>query len=193
MKQPALVGRNDFVLVVIDIQERLAVTMARRDAVIASATKLIKTAALVSAPIVITRQYPKGLGDTEPMVVESLGDVAARGAEVSYLDKTAFCACRDESFNSALARIGRQQVVLVGMESHICITQTALELMAAGYEVHVPADGCCSRDAENHAVAMDRMRAAGVVVTTTESVMYEAVGVAGTDEFKGLLGIVKGA
>ncbi len=112
---------------------------------------------------------------------------------MAHVDKTAFCACGEPAFLSALESFGRPQVVIVGMETHICVTQTALDLLGRGYRPQVVADACCARRPDDHAIALDRMRAAGVVVTTTQSVMYEAVGVAATDEFRALLEIVKAA
>jgi nicotinamidase-related amidase len=187
-----LIDRDDLVLVVIDIQERLAAVMERREQVLAASSKVIRTSALVGAPIVVTRQYPQGLGGTEPEVISVLEGVATDGATVVDVDKTTFCSCGEPAFLEALAATGRRQVALVGMETHICVTQTALDLVGRGYRVQVVADACCSRAAENHDNALDRLRAAGVVVTNSESLMYEAVGVAGTPEFKALLGIVKG-
>jgi len=90
-----------------------------------------------------------------------------------------------------LAATQRRQLVIAGMESHICVVQTALAALREGYDVHVVGDGCCSRDMAAHESAMARLRAAGAVITTTESVLYELVGEAGTDEFRELLGIVK--
>lgn len=186
------VDRNKAVLVVIDMQDRLAAAMDARDSVIRATGMLARTFALVGAPIVMTRQYPKGLGDTVPELEELFLGLARDGARVSGVDKMAFCAASEHEFADALGGTGRRQVVLAGMETHICIAQTALALIAQGYQVQVVADACCSRFADNHAVALDRLRSAGAVVTTAESVMYEMVGVAGTDEFKSLLGIVKG-
>ena len=117
--------------------------------------------------------------------------IAEEGATVVGVDKTAFCACAELEFIETLGAWNRPQVVLAGMETHICITQTALELACRGYAVHVVADACCSRDRLMHDVSLDRLRAAGLTVTTSESVMYEIVGQAGTDEFRALLRIVK--
>ncbi len=110
---------------------------------------------------------------------------------MNRLDKTSFCACGEPGFLEALEATGRRQVVLTGMETHICVTQTALDLVGRSYRVQVPADACCSRSSHDHEVSLARLRQAGVVVTLAESVMYEAVGVAATDEFRSLLEIVK--
>lgn len=183
--------REDALLVVVDIQQRLAAAMDRRDAVAAAAVRLIKTAALVGVPIVVTRQYPEGLGDTDPTVARALEAVEAEGHAVMHADKLAFDCFADTGFGQILAASGRSQLLLAGMETHICIAQTALHALRSGLEVQVASDACCSRDLETHSLALDRMRAAGAVVSSTESVMYELVGAAGTDEFRSLLRIVK--
>lgn len=187
-----LVDRHQAALVVIDMQDRLAAVMGSRDPVVRATTMLARTFALVGAPIVLTRQYPKGLGETVPELEELFLELARDGARVAGVDKMAFCAASEHKFADALTGTGRRQVVLAGMETHICVTQTALALIAQGYQVQVVADACCSRNPQDHAVALDRLRSAGAVVTAAESVMYELVGKAGTDEFKSLLEIVKG-
>ncbi len=187
-----LAERHEAVLVLVDMQERLASAMAERERVVGASGRLARTCQLVGAPIILTRQYPQGLGDTEPELEQALAAIADDGGTVLRLDKTAFCACGEPEFVELLASLDRPQVILAGMETHICITQTALDLVLRGYSVQVVADACCSRDRAMHDVALDRLRAAGVVVTTSESVMYELVGRAATDEFRSLLRIVKG-
>ncbi len=189
--EEALVERNSFALVIIDIQERLAAAMSDRTRVAVAAGKLAQTAAVVDAPVIVTRQYPQGLGPNIPELEEVLTSLAERGANVQSVDKTAFCCAAEPAFEDVLRATGRRQVVIAGMETHICVVQTAIVLAAQGYTVHVAADACCSRDSSFHDLALDRMRAVGVIVTTSESVMYEAIGRAGTDDFKRLLGIVK--
>lgn len=187
-----LVHRASLVLVLVDVQEKLAAAMDRRDSVIAAIVRLIRFAELIGAPIVVTRQYPEGLGDTVPEILEAL-DTARGSVSVAVVDKLSFCACDEPAFLEALYETGRSQVVVAGMESHICVTQTALTLAKKTYPVHVVADACCSRRDEDHSVALERLRSASVVVTTSESVMYEAVSRAGTEEFRRLLAIVKEA
>jgi nicotinamidase-related amidase len=187
----ALVDRREAVLVLVDMQEKLARAMSEREHVLAAAVRLARAFALVAAPVIVTRQYPQGLGDTEPALEEALVQIAEQGATVIGIDKTAFCCCREAAFLDGLAAYGRSQVVLAGMETHICIAQTALDLASRDYSVQVAADACCSRDGRMHDIALDRLRAAGVVVTASESVMYELVERAATEEFRALLKIVK--
>lgn len=184
MAPSTMLRRDSAVLVIIDIQPRLADAMPRRDAVVAASVLLARAASVMQLPVIVTRQYPKGLGDTVPELAE-----VTPGA--TTVDKVSF-SCPDEpSFRAALEQTRRRQVVLAGMEAHICVTQTALALLAEGYEVHVVADATCSRRDADQAVALDRLRAAGIVVTTTESAIYEALGAAGTPEFAGVLEAVK--
>ena len=186
----SIVGRDTATLVIIDAQERLGAVMERRAAVLDAAGKLARTASIVGVPIVATRQYPAGLGDVEPVLRSTL-EAVAETTPVSWVDKFAFDCFAEQGFVAALAESGRKQLVIAGMETHICVVQTALFALRAGFDVHVVADACCSREAAAHEIALDRLRSAGAVVTTTESVQYELVGVAGTDEFRSLLRIVK--
>jgi len=187
---PDLIDRDDLVVLVVDVQDRLAAAMEHRDATMAAIVRLIRVAALVGAPIVVTRQYPEGLGGTVPEVEAALEE-ASGVVPVGIVDKTAFCACSEPEFSAVLEVSGRRQVAVVGMETHICVTQTALALVAAGYRVHVVEDACCSRRARDHGTALARLQAHGVTVTCAESLMYEAVGRAATPEFKRLLAVVK--
>ncbi len=189
--EDTLVRADDLVVVIVDIQERLAAVMDDRHRVESRSAKLARTAALVGAPIILTRQYPKGLGPVVDSIERVLLELARDGAHVIGVDKTAFCCEAEPTFRTALESTGRRQVVLCGMETHICVAQTALALAAADYGVQVAADACCSRERDSHEVALERLRFAGVTVTLTESVMYEAVGEAATDRFRALLQIVK--
>lgn len=184
--------RDQTALVVIDIQERLAAAMERREQVIARTTLLLRVAGIVGLPVIVTRQYPKGLGDTEPALAAEIEALEAIGAAVTHADKLAFdCFC-DREFVRSFVATGRSQVLIAGMESHICVCQTALSGLRESFDVHVAADATCSRKQYAHETAMARLRAAGAVVTTAESAAYELVGAAGTDEFRSLLGAVKG-
>ena len=184
--------RGNAVLIVIDVQERLTVAMPRRDAVVAATGKLVLTAALIGVPVLVTRQYPKGLGDTDPALLSAIDVAQQAGVYAGVIDKVAFDCFGETAFVTALRDTGRTQLIIAGMETHVCIAQTVLSGLGRGFDVHVAADACCSRGDENHRLALDRMRNAGAVVTATESVMYELVGEAGSEEFRALLGIVKG-
>ncbi len=160
MAQPKLLRAGDSSLVVIDIQERLAATMPERESVARATGILLEAAGLLGIPVTLTEQYPKGLGRT-------VREVAAKlPAGAVQVEKTCFSA-------SPVLALDRPQAVLAGMETHVCVLQTALELAATGREVFVAADAVCSRSEANHRNALARMESAGVVVTNTESVLFE--------------------
>ena len=184
-------NREHTALLVIDLQERLAAAMDRRHEVVSTATFLCQVAGVTGVDVLSTRQYPRGLGETEPVVAAALDAVASLGGTVLHADKMAFDCFRDPAFCEALIATDRRQLLITGMETHICVAQTALSALARGYDVHVVADGCCSRDDGSHRIALDRLRAAGAVITVAESAAYELVGEAGTAEFKELLKVVK--
>jgi nicotinamidase-related amidase len=184
--------RDRSVLVVVDIQERLAAAMADADRVIGRTALLVRSAAIVGLPIVVTRQYPKGLGGLRAEVETLLVEAENSGAEVVRADKVTFDCFAEPSFSSAIEAMGRSQIVLAGMESHICIAQTTLTALSRGFDVHLAADACCSLDVANHQLALVRLGLAGAQISTAESVAYELVREAGTPEFKRLLSAVKG-
>ncbi|HKJ08245.1 MAG TPA: hydrolase [Gammaproteobacteria bacterium] len=183
----ALTHADTAQLVVIDVQQRLAGAMGSEDRarVLRNAAILLQTAGTLQVPVIATQQYPKGLGPTEPDVADHLPAQAVR------LDKTVFSCCRADGFNAAVSATGRSQVVLAGMETHVCVLQTALELHAQGHQVFVVEDACCSRDPANASNAARRLRHAGVIVTNTESVVFEWLGDARHEAFKALSALVR--
>lgn len=184
MGSPLAIDRQDAVLVLVDMQCALADAMERRDTVVGASELLARACAILDIPVLVTRQYPKGLGDTVPELAEATGAAAV-------IDKVTFSCLAEPAFRERLEGLGRRQVVLAGMETHICITQTALALLAEEYRVHVVADATCSRRGTDHKQALDRLRSAGVQVTVAESVIYEALERAGTPEFRSVLELVK--
>ena len=178
MAEPKLVRAADSALVVIDIQERLASVMPAREAVVRGTGILLQAAARLQIPVWFTEQYPKGLGSTVAEVGALLPQAAQR------VEKTCFSAC-------AALPLTRPQVVLAGMEAHVCVLQTALELAAAGQEVFVAADAICSRTEANHANALTRLQNAGVVVTNTESVIFEWLRDAAHEHFRAISKLIR--
>jgi nicotinamidase-related amidase len=173
-----LARASDSALVVIDIQERLAAVMAGRESVLRKAGILVEAAVRLGVPLIVTEQYPKGLGATAPELAAKLPPETAR------VEKTTFSAC------GALP-LTRAQVVIAGMEAHVCVLQTALELAAAGREVFVVADATCSREDANYLNAIARMQAAGIVITNTESVVFEWLRDAGHRHFRDLSKLIR--
>lgn len=188
----SVLSREHALLVVVDIQERLAAAMERRQQVLDKTSLLIRAASIVGVPILVTRQYPKGLGDVEPALAGVLEEVRAAGKRVSVVDKVSFDCFGEQSFCDSIADSGKAQLLFAGMETHICITQTALAGLRENFDVHVAGDATCSREAESHELALQRLAHAGAVITSSESAAYELVGRAGTEEFKALLSAVKG-
>jgi len=183
--------RQNAALVVVDLQDRLVAAMPEKARVFEATALLVRVATIVGVPIIVTRQYPRGLGDLAPEVSALVSEAQSAGADVVQLDKVTFDCFGEEEFGAAVAGTGRSQLIIAGMESHICICQTALAAVRNGFDVHVVADACCSRNSSNHDAALTRIAHSGAVVTTSESVAYELVGAAGTDEFKLLLAAVK--
>jgi nicotinamidase-related amidase len=138
----------------------------------------------VGVPAIATEQYPRGLGPTDPAVAAALPE------GTPLLDKTCFACGGDEAFRLALAAAERRQVVLAGMEAHVCVLQTAL-LLHGDYQVFVVEDAVCSRNPDHHRNAMERLRQAGVTVTNTESVLFEWLRDAAHAQFKAVSALVK--
>ncbi|SMF95320.1 Nicotinamidase-related amidase [Methylomagnum ishizawai] len=180
MNIPSLCSADDSVLVVVDLQIRLLAAMAEADRahLVKHTETLLQAAGALEIPVLYTEQYPKGLGPTVPALVERLPAMAL------CFEKTAFSCCAAEGFLSALKASGRGQVVLVGQEVHVCVLQTALELLALGFRVFVVEDGVCSRAQGHKHNALARLREAGAVVTNVESVLFEWLRDAAHPEFK---------
>jgi nicotinamidase-related amidase len=177
-------------VLVVDVQDRLAAAMPpeARAACERNVGLLVELARRKGMPVVVSEQYPKGLGPTTRAVQDA---IAAPGVEVHRFEKVEF-ACPDAPpFGDIFARLGRRQWIVAGMEAHVCVYQTVRGLAAAGAAVHVPRDAVVSRTAENHAVGLDLIERAGGIVTSTEVVVFDALQRAGTDDFKALSKLIK--
>jgi nicotinamidase-related amidase len=174
-------------LVVIDIQEKLLPPIFQRDQLVRNAQLLIRAAEILKIPVLISTQYSKGLGGTVPEVASLLPGVES-------IDKTLFSCFGSDAFCSLLKRLpgNRNTLLLCGMESHICVAQTALAALREGYLVHVASDAVSSRTEWNWRVGLDRMRAAGAVISSTEMMIYELMGSSSSAAFKALLPHLKG-
>jgi nicotinamidase-related amidase len=168
-------------LLVIDVQEAFRPAVADFDRVARAAGMLVEGANAVGIPILVTEQYPQGLGHTVPEVADRLPD-ATRPVE-----KVCFSACEAEGFD--LGR--REQVLLCGVESHVCVNQTALDLLEAGVEVHVAADAVGSRTEENRRIGLRKVERAGAWLTSVETALFELVRRAGTEQFKRVQALVR--
>ena len=162
------------ILIVVDVQEGFRKAIPEFDQIAKAAATLIEGAEAIGIPIVVTEQYPKGLGETVPEVAEHLPE----GTEP--LAKVCFAASDAEGFDLG----GRDQALVCGIETHVCVNQTALDLLDSGVEVQVAEDAVDSRFEENKRVGLHKMERAGAVITSVETALFELLGRAGTDEFK---------
>lgn len=172
-----ILAKNNVTLVIVDIQEKLAVVMKQREKVVSNCLHLVEAANLLAIPIVITEQYPKGLGPTVNEIKESL-------PLYEPLDKVTFDCCRGEGFLEKLSSLNRKQIILAGMETHVCVLQTCLSLLREDYAVHLVRDAVCSRKKDDFLTGCELMRDAGAVITGTETVLFQLLEKAGTEEFK---------
>jgi nicotinamidase-related amidase len=180
-RNPDLLGRSAL-LVVIDVQERVNRAMADQRHVACIRT-LVRAFAVLGRPVLVTEQYPQGLGRTVP-------EIAAL-VDAPPITKESFSCAGEPAFLEALASLRPAQVLLTGVEAHVCVAQTALDLLAAGHRVHVPHDAVSSRRPVDRRWAMDRLARAGVVVTCTESALFEMVERCATEEFRLVSRLVK--
>jgi len=182
----AIADSQNSILMVIDIQERLTSSMPAgvRDRVIEQVCVLLTATESLSIPVLVTEQYPKGLGPTEKALLDKLPD------DTLVVEKTNFSSVKVGSVADSLQQSGRKQVFLVGMETHICVLQTALDLLKHGYEVFVVEDAVSSRAKGNQFNALQRLRLAGAVITNVESLLFEWLGDAQHPAFKKLAKLI---
>ena len=183
--QPNLLKVGLSQLLIVDVQTRLIGVMPEADmaACLKQSGILAQAAALLAVPIILTEQYPKGLGHTDPALAEHLAGVVP-------VEKTAFSCVAEAKVKRQLSR-DHSQMVLAGMEAHICILQTAMDLMSMGKQVYVAEDAIISRQPANKANAIARMREAGCIISNTESIVFEWLGKAEGDAFKAISLLVR--
>ncbi|MDQ6916023.1 MAG: isochorismatase family protein [Actinomycetota bacterium] len=172
--------RDRAALVVVDVQEAFRPAVGEFETVARNAGILVQGARALDLPIVVTEQYPKGLGATVPEVAEHLDGVEP-------LEKVVFSACRADGFGLG----DRDQALVCGIEAHVCVEQTVQDLLDRDVEVHVAADAVSSRTALNRRLGVEKMERSGAWITSTEMALFELVGRAGTDEFKQIQALVK--
>jgi nicotinamidase-related amidase len=188
---PAGLSRGRAALLVIDIQERLVPAMLADDAarVVHNAAILIRAADQLGLPIVVSEQYPRGLGTTVRALEDALAGIPAE--RVHRFDKLEFSAAAAPAFAPLAAGLGRDQWIVCGMETHVCVYQTVRDLTARGASVHVCADAVCSRTRLNWEIGTGLMREAGAVISSTEACVFDLLGRAGSDEFRALAKAIK--
>ena len=175
------INKEDAVLVIIDIQERLMNAMPDRDQTYKNTAILIDTAKQMGIPVIVTEQYPRGLGATVAEIKEHLDDY-------QYIEKVSF------SVGEALLSIlpaERKTLIITGSETHVCVFQTVRDMVEAGYNVHLVKDAVCSRFKINHTSGIELMRDLGAVVTNTETIVFDLLKLAGTPDFKVISPLIK--
>lgn len=171
-------------LVVVDIQGKLAELMHEKEILFRNAQILIKAAKILEIPILWCQQCPQSLGPTTPKIAELLA-----GSEP--IDKATFSCCGNENFKTALAGLPRRRIILTGIETHVCIYQTAADLLAEGYSVEIVADAVSSRTFANKQIALRRLSAQGANITSTEMALFELLKTAHHPKFKQIAKLVK--
>jgi nicotinamidase-related amidase len=182
-----LLSKDDCALVVVDIQEKLLPPIHERERLVRNAQLLLRLAKIVDIPLVATTQYATGLGRIVP-------EIAALLPKAEPVDKLQFGCFANERFCGALKSLPgkRNTLLLCGMETHICVMQTALGALEKGYIVHVASDAVGSRSEWNWKIGLERMQAAGALISSTEMIIYELLGGSGTPAFKAMLPYLKG-
>ncbi len=186
-RHPHILRREDTLLVVVDMQEPFLRHIHDRDRLLDNVLLLIQSANVLGLPILPTLQYADRMGGVVPEVAAALPVHHAVGP----LDKMCFSCAGQPTFMDAIHASRRRQILLCGVETHICVSQTALDLAAGGFQVHVAADAVSSRTLEKHKLGMERLRDSGVLPCGAEAAVYELLREAGSPEFKAILKLVK--
>jgi nicotinamidase-related amidase len=184
MARPRRIARIHAGLMVVDIQERLFPAMCERESMLQNALRLVQGAAILRLPVFVTEQYPKGLGPT-------VAEIARPLADHEPVEKNTFSAWGVPGFAQRLQSRGVSEVILCGIEAHVCVAQTCLDLLDAGLRAFVVRDAVSSRTPENRQAGLERMRDAGAIVVSTEMVLFEWLERAGTEEFKQIQRLIK--
>jgi nicotinamidase-related amidase len=182
MAHPTQLLAGEAALLIIDVQEKLVVKIPGAEALVRNIAFLIDGARLLSAPVQATEQYPKGLGPTVAALAERLPERP---------QKVAFSSCAIAGVPASFRRLGRSRIVLAGIESHVCVLNTALDLLAADFRVYLPVDALASRFAVDHETALRRLENAGAILTTVETVVFEMTGGADHPQFKKISALVR--
>jgi nicotinamidase-related amidase len=184
MSNQLRVNRNDSLAVIIDVQEKLFPLIYEHDQLAKNIIILIKGLKTLDIPMLVTQQYTKGLGTTVSPIHEALGNY-------EHVEKMAFSCCGDDKFTLELNTKNKKTVIVAGIECHVCVLQTTLDLLERGFRPVVIEDCVSSRKLNDKLIAIERMRNAGAVISTYESILFELTQVSGTEEFKSIVKLVK--
>jgi nicotinamidase-related amidase len=169
---------------VIDMQERLFPVMFNSDQLLPRVQILVEGLKVLKIPMLVTEQYPKGLGPTLDPLVKALG-------RPEIIEKLSFSCCGEPGFISSLEKLGKSRVIICGIEAHVCVLQTVIDLVEKGFKPVVVADCISSRNPDDKAVALERMHSEGALITTSESLLFELTVEAGSQQFKSISRLVK--
>ncbi|AOY58428.1 MULTISPECIES: isochorismatase family protein [Desulfococcus] len=175
---------EDSLLLIIDFQQAMLNVISSWEKIAREVIRLIEIAQIVHVPVLLTEQYRKGLGGTIPEVIRKI-------KTPMVFQKEAFSACLEPDFLSTIHGFHRRKIVVVGMETHVCVLQTSLDLINAGFQVHLAADAVASRTTENRDIAVNILRQAGAVISSAETVIFQWAHRSNTDTFRRILPIVK--
>lgn len=176
--------KENSLLLVVDFQQAMLKVMAGWEEIAGRVNQLCRAAEKLDVPILLTEQYKKGLGPTIPEVLQEI-------SSPEIFPKEHFSACLEPDFLPAIASLYRPEIIVCGMETHVCVLQTGLDLISAGFRVHLVADAVASREERNRQIATELLRDAGAIITSTEIVIFQWARRANTDDFRRILPIVK--
>lgn len=178
-----IIQRNKTAFVMIDIQEKFRPAIHGLEEVISNAKILVESSQILNVPLIITEQYPKGLGKT-------VNEIEIP-ANVPLIEKLHFSCFGNEEFTKKVKDLGVSSLVLFGIEAHVCMLKTALDGLERGLEIYMVADAVSSRTQENKSIALERMRQSGVFIVSTEMLLFQLLEYSGTDEFKAISKLIK--
>lgn len=184
MRHPFVAQREESLLLIIDVQQAMVKAIDGWQETVRRINQLVNAANLLDIPILVTEHYKKGLGAT-------MADLAAELHNATFFHKEHFSACLENDFVDTVRQFGRRKIVVAGMETHVCVLQTGLDLIGNGYQLHLVKNGVSSQFDEDWQTGLDLFRDAGAVITTAEIVIFQWARRANTDEFRKILPIVK--
>jgi nicotinamidase-related amidase len=176
--------RAEAAAIIIDVQERLLPHIDRGDIVLSNCLKLIEGLKILSVPVIITQQYTKGLGPTVNSIIQMF-------PQFRYIEKISFSCWEELAFKNEISHLNKTDIILCGIEAHVCVLQTCIDLLAEGKKPVIVEDCVSSRRPDDKRIAIERMRQEGARITTVESLLFELLRVAGNQTFKSISNIVK--
>ncbi len=184
MRHPRILDSQQAMLLIVDVQESFRKQLKDLDLLTRNITILAEAAKILKIPVMLSEQYPQGLGKT-------IAEISACLGEHKYFEKTAFSCCQAKGFLEELEGFGRKQVIVCGIEAHVCVNQTVHELMANGYTVHIIKDAIASRFERNKELGWEKMVSSGAVPSSVEMALFEMLAESGTEPFKAVQRLVK--